>query len=48
MKQEWRRRRRRRRERILVEKEVKTNMPRTWAPPRALKDFEGANSFNWT
>ena len=35
-------------ERILKDGEVKTNLPRGWQPPRALRDFESAVSFNAT
>ena len=33
-------------ERILKDKVIKTNLPRGWNPPKALQDFEFANSFN--
>jgi hypothetical protein len=33
-------------ERILKDKVRKTNLPRGWAPPKALQDFESSNSFN--
>ena len=35
-----------REERILQDREVKTNLPRGWQPPRALRDFESAISFS--
>ena len=32
--------------RVLADKEVRTDLPRKWNPPGALKDFETANLFN--
>ena len=37
-----------REKRILKDKTINTNLPRKWAPPAALRDFEAANSFNLT
>ena len=34
--------------RVLADKEVRTDLPRKWNPPGALKDFETANLFNLT
>ena len=34
--------------RVLADKEVRTDLPRRWNPPGALKDFETANLFNLT